>query len=416
MTATEIPVSQKKITSLLDRLLDLIHQQPLTKDGLGLGRSSISLLNLYYGRFFDDEKYLEKGIRHIEEIFENITNQESSIETIDYYRGLIGFVLVMSHLKNHGFFDLDFEEFEEFDEAIFNWAYREINEGNIDFLAGSSGALCYFSDRLKGGSELSETSRATLSGYVGKLLASIWSLVENEETDRFFIVNRHYNKVDKRLEKEINYSLAHGMSGLLLNLLNLREQPEFEQTCDALLRPAIQTILSLQSSKEHPEPYFFINCLDNNSGKSNYQQRIGWCYSDLNLLHVLFRAEKAYGPGFVPQSLLEAASIAVTNRKSHEHTMLDDPFLCHGYAGVAHYYLVLHQLTQKPVFKEASDYWMEHAIEFYETHDNAWFFTKEYTATGNCLSLFYGNVGVCLCLLSAIYPESSTWSEIILIQ
>lgn len=416
MTATAIPASSKKITSLLSRLLDLIGQQPLAKDGLGLGRSSLSILELYYGRYFDDEKYLENGVKHIEEIFENIANQESSIETIDYYRGLIGFVLAMSHLKNHDFFDLDFEEFEEFDEAIFNWAYQEINEGNIDFMAGSSGALCYFTTRLKAGAELSEISRATLCGYVEKLLNSIWSLVENDESDQFFIVNHFYNKVDDRLEKEINYSLAHGMSGLLLNLLNLRAHADFEHTCDALLRPAIQTILSLQRSKEHPEPYFFINCIDTNSGKSNYQPRIGWCYSDLNLLHVLLRAAKVYGPGFIPESLLEEASIAVTRRKLPEHTMLEDPFLCHGYAGVSHYYLVLYQLTQNPIFKEASDYWMERALEFYETHDDAWFFTKEYTKTGNFLSLFYGNVGVCLCLLSAIHPESSTWSEIILIQ
>lgn len=100
----------------------------------------------------------------------------------------------------------------------------------------------------------------------------------------------------------------------------------------------------------------------------------------------------------------------VTNRKYQKENLLEDPFLCHGFSGVAQYYLKLYDLTKDKKCMDSYTGYISKILNFYNNHSDKYFLEPSRNQT-----FLYGNVGVALTLITAIEPASSMWSKIILL-
>lgn len=392
---------KKEIHTLISRILPLIEDHPFRYDDLSMGKTAVAVSYFYYGSCFDKDLYQEKGMQLINEVFEGIDGEKSILSKFCFYNGLTGFMNTLQHLNDHGFLELDFDEFKTLDKLLFDWSMEQLELGNNDFLVGAMGTISYFSDRLPD---------PDIENYLVALVNSI--ILKSEATDHYALLNLRYNKLDKRKSSEINYSLAHGMSSVLLCFIKLYEKGFQQEQIKAYLNKAITYYLSINEKQKSPG--HFIGSIYGDTDEVLYQKRLGWCFSDLNLIQVFLKA----GILFKEEKWLEMAhegTLQVTKRKSYEETLIDDPFLCHGALGVACYYNSLFLINSNPLYVSSRDYWLEKGLLFFREKDDTYFTSKEYTQKADIHSLLYGLTGTLLCLISLYDSKYINWSKIVLL-
>jgi hypothetical protein len=405
-----------KVKPLIYRLINAIELEEVKWNSIGDGRSSLAMMYLYAGNALKDENLSQKGIHLVEEVFNGMDDKEQSIlHRMDYYGGLCGFLSVLANLTKYELLEFDLSSIASLDELLADWACQQLVESNTDFFQGAMGVMNYFIQRLPNAEELGPDEYHLLQS-LDLMLRLLPNLFETDDSGNYFIINQHYNRIDDRQEKEVNYGLAHGMCGVLLNVAALRLKGYFKESCDQILLPATKTILRLREKANPPSPFCFVGSLDMDNNRSvGYQMRMGWCYSDLNLVQLFIRLQKIYGKSLIPTEMMQDITQRLTSRKDFENTRLEDPFICHGYAGVSQYYRKLFHESGVKTFEEASKHWLLRSIQFYEEEDNQHFFTFDSERRRRNSSFFYGQVGVVLCLLSAIDAKFSNWSETILL-
>lgn len=392
--------------ALLQKIMHLINEASFVDDSLSFGRSGVALLNFYYGNYFNDATISSKGLELIETIVENLSEgRNQALATPDYFSGITGFLFVLNNLRENNLLETSVEDFAALDAMAFEWSRTQLQENNIDFFYGATSFLYYLCNNMQ-----HETSAQYIDELV-ELLASRFS----ENDSRYGIVNRTYNQMDNRQNAEINYSLAHGMISVLLTLTALWQKGYRKHNIDKLVKNTIDGLLALSETQESHGPVCFAGAVNMDTGQVLYQKRMGWCYSDINVIHLLYAAGKVFNE---PQwtAVANRHLAAVASRKTTEETLVTDPFLCHGSAGLFLYYQFLHSLAGEEVLLNTAEYWQEEALAYFERTSDEYFKSAEFNKTGHIHSLFYGLTGVALCLLSALDKKNSAWSSIIMLS
>jgi lantibiotic modifying enzyme len=396
---------QQKLEALITRTAGLIKATPFIDDSLAYGKTGVALLYFYSARQFNDENLAGKGLELIEEVIGNIgADTDQSIKTPDFFSGITGLLSVLSNLRQNELLETSRVDFASLDETVFNWTRTQLEENNIDFFYGATGFLHYLS-----GLEKDET----VDGYIDTLTTQLLSRF-SEPGNIFGIVNHTYNRMDGREEEEINFSLAHGMVSVLLVLVRLCERGYGNPSVDEAIAKGIDSILSVTQAYAPPLPICFAGSINTGTRQVLYQKRLGWCYSDLNILHLLYRAGKFFNRTDWLDFANERAPI-VCARRTKAETLVQDPFLCHGSAGLFQYYQYLSVLTGYQLFEESAEYWLQRALEELDATGDEFFSSPAYLETGHLHSFFYGLTGVALCLLSGLDKENSSWASIIML-
>ena len=78
-----------------------------------------------------------------------------------------------------------------------------------------------------------------------------------------------------------------------------------------------------------------------------------------------------------------------THRRTVEETQVFDAGICHGSAGVAHIYNRMWHYTKDPVFKEATDFWIQKTLDF-AVHEDGVAGYKKYNPTTKAYENDYG--------------------------
>jgi hypothetical protein len=389
------------LSSRIHDLIGIIDRKEITDDTLARGRSAIAASYFYYADCFDKPEFAEKGVALIQQIFSNLEeNNEQSFKGYDFYSGLTGMLSLLVTLHNNQLLDIDFADLEHLDDLVYKWAMTELDESNIDFFYGATGALSYFKQR-----------KDLPSGYTTKLVEKLLSLFD---TERFVIVNKFYNKVDERYEQEVNFSLAHGMSSVLNCLLDIYEKGYDHPGIANCISNAIGYILKVSEMNPPPRPHCFVNLFNVDSKSILYQKRLGWCFSDLNILHLLYRGAAILGQSEWKQ-LADSYADMVAARIEPVETLVEDPFVCHGSAGLYQYYERLYELSPLPAYRKAADYWLVKAVDDIGNTPLEFYESREFLQKSHVHSLFYGLTGVTLCFLTAYNPKYSSWKNIILL-
>lgn len=369
-----------------------------TSDGF-LG-GTLGLLFYYYhlADVTGDTSYSALAEEMLAGVFDKINEGEDIIASSTFSSGLAGFTFAVSFLQKEGYLDIDIHtELSELDELLFNVATEQIEQDCIDYLHGAFGIIHYFSQR---------TPNAQTCYYLDALIEQACNRRVQENNTCWFR-NCSLRTANKNAA-EINFSLSHGLTGILLILLNAYEVSAHKTLIREVLESGIRFIQQHQLQQQ-PEKYTVFPFAFNNGQRAQaYPNRMAWCYGDLNEVLLLNRAGRLLGDATLV-NLAKEVGYQSTLRKTADATMITDSHFCHGASGIAQFYKVLYDETGAAFYQDAYQYWITQTMELLDKDLAA----GAYSTNPN--DYLEGLVGVAFTLLSYTTDKKLNWSKSLLL-
>lgn len=372
--------------------------------GLHAGASGIALFLAYYDRIIQRKTDISQRVFDILENNMKLINSGYRQHTI--CMGISGFGWLCEHLRKLEMLNReDIEFLDDLDPFLHRQMMYDIKVGNYDFLHGALGVGTYF---------LSRFNKKEVSGYLYELLTELensgipckngtvkWLSVLNSETG----------------EKGYNISLSHGMSSIAAFLIRLHQLNFEVERVDKLLIQTITYILDQIIYTEGNLSYFPSQSKENSKGKNS--SRLGWCYGDLGISHILWQASIVQKNKELENTALRILHHTV-NRRNLEVNAIRDAGLCHGSAGLVHVFWNLYLNTKLQEFRETTDFWLDITMQMAKYDDGlagykAWR-NEEDGGPENSESLLEGIAGIGIALLSYVNKNETSWDECLMLS
>lgn len=362
----------------------------------------LCLFSFYYGKVLNDTNSLVKGEELTDHIILNIKNSLNNAN-FRYSNGVIGFTLLLKFLNKENFVDFETNDvLSDLDEIIFNYAIKELDMGNYDFLHGAMGALYYF---------LFDTE--LLNDYARRIISKLHSIAEFTDESRiywpFFDIQDPYKS-----KKLINLGLAHGQPAIVNILSKAHRLDSHNNILKKLIENATKTIIAYKYSDFRNSLYPSIRPISKNNDYSQ-GSRMGWCYGDLGIALTLWEAGEALDNASFKSEALQCIEKSVT-RTNLLDNHVKDAALCHGSAGIMYIFNKFSQLNEKK-YEHEVNYWKDISVKMLNKNKDklltgycAWSNHMQYY---NDFGLLQGISGVGLSFLSLLDPKLK-WGEILL--
>lgn len=378
----------------IKQLNKTIEQCKPSNDSLCKGAAGLAL---YYGmlyKVFNQKEYAEKCEQNIQTIFNNLNNEKFLFAGTSLCNGLAGFMYTVNFLNSQNLIHLNISsEFKELEELLFQTALEQIEKDEIDYLHNAGGIICYFTQR----------NSKTAVKYLDKLIDALYKRAIIDDSGLRFINNLGADKDTK----EYNLSLSHGLSGILLILIEAFQNSLKKTRIKKMVQQGIQYILNNQLLVDTfiNQYSFYPASISVASGDKIKTQRLAWCYGDLNMVLLFQRAGTLLNN---PEWINWSKDIGrfTTIRLDYEATYAKDPHFCHGTAGLMQFYHVLYNETGYSKYKTAAVHWKkqtEHLLSRELKKDE-----KEMQP----LDSLNGLLGVALPLLEAHHNKYLGWSKV----
>ncbi|WP_343689978.1 lanthionine synthetase LanC family protein [Chitinophaga sp.] len=382
-----------QVSSIKDKLLELEGYFPEFKrdhDYLLNGETGMALYYFYLGRLLDEPVFTARALQLTDAVIDNV-HTPGRFYGGAFSLGITGLASALWVMKGEGFIDFEEEELAALDEGIFSWAQFQVQIHNTDYLHGAAGALYYFILRNK----------AELAAVLMKAIFS--GAVEDENGIRLFNRFEHNPRPE-----DINLSLSHGLSGLLLILIEAFHKGIEPAWCREIISKGLQYIEHLHQRfpvingiSEYPVAY--TDATDTIHGS----ERLAWCYGDLNIILLMYRAS----PVLEDPSLIEKATalgkLACT-RRAEQNTKIVTPFYCHGSSGTASFFEALYNISGERCYQEAYTYWKDVTIRMFTT-DNV------RTMSDGPFSMLDGPIGAAYFLMDVAAGKRMLWNKLFLL-
>lgn len=391
---------EQQLKVIVDELIlnkNLIH-------GFGLldGKAGVTLLFAYLTKAFpENEMYENITCEYLEEL----SNALSEVSLpLNMSAGITGIAFVFQHLRNMGLIDLSEDQnLSELDEAIGAYTEDVFRDGNWDPLHGLIGLGIYFIERNK------ETGEKK---YLEKVVDQLKELSVIENGNRVW-VTPGYKEYSK---DNYNFGMAHGMPGILSFLAQVYTLDIRTAVIKELMESCLTYLLSYHN--ENSNSYFsFPRCIElgHEEGPKALPSRHAWCYGDLCMANTLIHCGQSLGREDWKEMGIDLA--LKTTTIPFEYSGCEDAPLCHGVLGLAHQYSRLFQVSPKPQFKEAIDYWVKAARDKYfrpEIYPGGYGYNRYVEAEkkfvlGSSYGLLEGITGIGLINLSLISDIKPDW-------
>ena len=394
------------ITDAIRSGLHLLEQLPPPEDiSFYTGQMGHALLHAYAHKLTGDDDQWAAMMRALDDTLGKLQSPELVLFlTRPGLLPNLGLLLQALHHDDIVEVDLGQETLAQFDDLVFKHALGYIRAQNIDMLYGATGALHYLSTRA---------AQPRVVAYLRELFDELLlTKVEDERGIRF--VNSHINLLNGNTD--VNMGLAHGHCGLLLVLLKLHDASVLQAEIAALTGPMVDYLLGLELPSE-PElgrvSYFPARHQDtlplhDTQNRQAYNNRMGWCYGDLNVVQVLYQAGRVlHRPELA--TIADRVGAHTCARRTLWDSGIDSAHLCHGSASLVLYYRRLYQLQPLPCYREAQQYWLDLTLDqLPATYEQA---PTAFKGT----SLLMGLPGVLLVLISEALDEPLAWPELFLL-
>lgn len=343
-------------------------------------------------------KYLETVEKNIDLIFESIENG-NVYHT--YCNGLSGICLGLEYILSR--IDNDHQPFDFVSPEIDDWLTDKLVESleakNWDFLHGGVGIGFYFLKKFNLGFKSAEKQLDILLNFLNE-----------------YSVNHNGLTIWKTDKDRVNISLSHGMTSIVLFLLELYNS-EFKSTINIenLIKESIQYILSQKIDPAIYNSYFPSTSLEENDNLVG--SRLAWCYGDLGIALMLKKASLTFNNKVWNDKSNQILEYS-TKRKNFSETLIVDAGICHGCSGVTLFFLKEYLLTNNNLYQDAYKFWLTKTIDYcnedYEHFSKVFYNTlsKEYETNTNLLE---GTSGLGLTLISCLNNQNLSWSEFFLI-
>ncbi|MCL1866252.1 MAG: lanthionine synthetase C family protein, partial [Oscillospiraceae bacterium] len=372
--------------------------------GLHAGTSGIALFIAYYDHIIHREK--EASLKVIDILKYNIKCIDFGNRQHTICDGISGFGWLCEHLRKLGILNReDIEFLDDLDPFLYKMMMTDMQNGNYDYLHGALGVGTYF---------LSRFEKKKVSKYLYDLLAELENsgiICENGAIKWISVLKSETG------EKGYNISLSHGMSSIAAFLIRLHKLNFETDRVDKLLTRTINYLLDQITYTEGSISYFPSYSKESNTG-NNYS-RLGWCYGDLGIAHVLWQVAVV-----LRNKEWENIAIQILKHNTYRHDLhengINDAGLCHGSAGVAQIFWNLYLNTDLQEFRETTDYWLNVTMQMSKYKDGlagfkAWR-TEKFGGPINSNSFLEGIAGIGLFLLSYLKSDMITWDGCLMLS
>jgi lantibiotic biosynthesis protein len=358
-------------------------------------------LVFYYYHLYkvtEDKEYGDSAKEMLRQIFNNLNSGAHRLAGSAFSSGGAGLGYVVNYMSAEGFIPFDIEDkFCELDRQLFNSALSQIKEDYIDFLHGALGVIHYFASRK---------STILNNYYLDTLIYKLCERVISSEAGCWF--RNYVLKIEEK--QEINFSLSHGLSGILLILENACSKSDHKELIKKVISEGIRFLLrhKMDIDYSNDEYSFFPFIVNQNTDEISAPNQMAWCYGDLNEVLLFYRAGKLLND---PQLTRLADLIGTQSlmRKDERSTMIVDSQFCHGSSGVAHFYKKLYKESNLPLYLDGYEYWIEQTILLLDKELESSFYS------GRELDMLEGLIGVAFSLLSYVSEKELNWSKSLLL-
>jgi lantibiotic biosynthesis protein len=273
--------------------------------------------------------------------------------------------------------------------------------GDYDLTQGLVGYGVYFLERLRSG-EPADQAREGLERVVAHLAATAERTADGAcWFTRPDLLQPHLRTLWPH--GRYDCGVAHGSAGVVAMLARAAALPDPPTAAYALGHDAARWLIA-QRQAPGPVGGRFPGLVV--PGVPVEPTRSAWCYGDLGIATVLWRAEHDLGiaRGLAHETALDGALRPTT------HVHIEDVALCHGSSGIAHLYNRLYQATRDPALREAAQQWYG-ATLVADTLDALPGFALWGSHWHRLLD---GAIGVGLALLAAVTRTPPAWDRILL--
>lgn len=371
--------------------------QPVHHGFLG---GSLGLLYYYYyaGEALQDEALYDKADALLEQVFDNLNSDKGQLLGYTFSEGAAGLGYILNNLQQNELLDFDIDtELAGIDRYIFDAAMERIVTTEVDYLHGAMGALHYFSSRAQ---------TPVINQYVNEL-AEKFCAAAVSHSDGIYFLNSSLERLDRT---KIDLGLAHGLSGLLLLLIDAWPHARDKERLGTVIKEGIAFILSKEQpvSAKQDEYSFFPFYLELDPYNPFRLDRLAWCYGDLNTVLLLYRAGKLLGTDAYIRTA-DRIGLQSVRRKDERTTLSKDTHFCHGSAGLAQFYKCLYRESENPAYLDAYHYWIGVTMDLIDQEIEQ----KKYAA--NPVSILEGWPGVALVLTEYMSDRPMNWAKAFLL-
>ncbi len=362
-------------------LKQIIAKEITSNNGLVVGRTGL-LLFLYY--LF----YLDKKINYREEMYDTIDNimlQDIDDYSLGYGIASLAWVLEITDQQ-----ELLGEQADEIDVILERECRLMIEKNNLDYYSGALGILFYFSQK-----------KVPYHNWDLLVEILIQKVDSNLEKGDWYT---SMSELDGGMAQEINLGTPHGITGVLLFLLSIRDKIKF--SIDLVIVKLCDSLLSFCSGSFGGGK---IPCKILKDGKK-YSRGIAWCYGDLMGGYALLKSGILLSNGHYVTFAEDMLNHIVNKSNLREEELC----LCHGCPSLSHVYQNLFYLTRKPIYQFASNYWKEKTINVFNSHWIEYQDQQKHKEFFENPSLFMGVSGLFLSLISWEIGEEK-WIKCLLI-
>ncbi|GAA0555635.1 lanthionine synthetase C family protein [Chitinophaga japonensis] len=383
----------------LDRLNALLESHVSSNDTFLKGRLGL----IYY--YFHLYKVTEKAaLKHkaedlLQQVFSNINSTIPTLIGAALSTGGAGLGFAVNSMYRQGLLEFEVDnEFERLDEYLFKTACDLISEDNTDFLHGALGVIHYFTERQR--------TTPQVACYLDTLVEKVCLNAVQEDAGCWF--RNTLMRVDG--EEVINFSMSHGLCGILLVLLNAYDTSAHRELIQKTVNGGIQFILKhkIDVDFSRNEYSFFPFMMKRGASEISAPNRMGWCYGDLNEVLLFYRA----GKRFNDDSLLRLADLIGMQsmmRRDECATMVSTSCFCHGTAGLAQFCKTLYEERGLEIYREGYECWIEKTILLLDEE------LEKDAYAGKEGDMLEGVVGIAFTLLSYVTDMTLRWNKALLL-
>ncbi len=323
------------------------------------------------------------------------------------YVGFTGITWTLEHLASMVLDEDDEDLNEEIDEVLIELLGTTPWMAPTDLISGVVGLGVYALERLprasavatleQAVSRLEETAVHDTDGIAWPTHPSLFPPDQAHEAD---------NRID--------LGMAHGVTGTIALLARVVDAGVAADRARALLDGAVSWLLAHVNAEESPVRFApWIK-----RGQPRALSRTAWCYGDLGVALALQAAARAANqPSWADEALATARKAAARPRAE---TGVLDAGLCHGAAGLGHFFNRLFQATGDAKLARCARGWFERCVEMRQPGRGVAGYqgilrnvdgSEQRTDDPGFLT---GAAGIGLALLGAISAVEPSWDRVLL--
>jgi lantibiotic biosynthesis protein len=371
---------------------------------LGNGDPGVALFLHYYGTAVGDTACLDTASELMRSALQIVS--ESRLAP-GLYVGFTGAAWGLAHLARVADGRYEAEGLESFDDVLWQLLVTRGGGCYYDLIGGLAGLAVYALER--------ETPRAD------QCLERIVELLDQQALVRADEITWLTPALELSPAQRPRYpngcfdfGLAHGVPGVVSTLAAIRRRGIAEAATERLCRGAVRWMLRRRLPEQEKSRYPARVGLDGECSPS----RLAWCYGDIGIAMALAAAASALNePEWEEESLSTARHAAAVTQ---DGAGVVDASLCHGAAGLAHFFNRLANRHADVTVRAASLSWFRATLELRGSTAGAGGYRYLSIALdGTSMwvpkpGLLEGAAGIGMALLVALYETSPSWDAVFL--